>query len=60
MLTHLCTSCSKRQLIFPSQITAVTGAETGPIATFTCWCGAEQSAPLGWADSEPRKRVLAA
>ena len=35
-------------------------AETGPIATFTCWCGAEQSAPLGWADSEPRKRVLAA
>ena len=60
MLTHLCTSCSKRQLIFPSQITAVTGSDEGPIATFDCWCGSEQTAPLDWADEKPRKRVLAA
>ncbi|ANH38022.1 hypothetical protein I601_1589 [Nocardioides dokdonensis FR1436] len=60
MLTHLCTSCSKRQIIFPTQFTAVTASEQGPVATFDCWCGAEQSAPLGWAAAEPRKRVLAA
>ncbi|WP_122816156.1 hypothetical protein [Nocardioides pantholopis] len=46
MFLHTCSACAKRQLIFPSQITAVAAGDHGPVATFTCWCGAEQSAPL--------------
>ncbi len=60
MFTHDCSACDRRQLIFPSMIEGVTRTEDGTQVAFTCWCGAEQSAPLGWADSEPRKRVLAA
>lgn len=44
MFVHHCTSCAKRQLIFPSQVTAVAGADRGVRMTFTCWCGAEQTA----------------
>lgn len=63
MFTHTCTVCEKRQLIFPSQITAVTGSDQGPVATFTCWCGAEQTAPYGVApaaEKSDRKVALAA
>ncbi|UMG93998.1 hypothetical protein [Nocardioides sp. TF02-7] len=50
MFVHHCTQCHKRQLIFPSLITAVApGADDVPVATFTCWCGAEQTAPYGLA-----------
>ena len=49
MLVHTCTACTKRQLIFPSQFTGVSGERGGVVATFICWCGAEQSAPLEWA-----------
>ena len=55
MLLHHCTACSKRQLIFPSQVTAVTGSDEGPVVTFTCWCGEEQSAPLGWTSAPVRR-----
>ena len=54
MFLHHCTSCSKRQLIFPSQVTAVAGSPEGPVATFTCWCGEEQSGPLGWLPKRTR------
>lgn len=43
MFTHHCTACDRNQLIFPSQVTSVASAEHGALATFTCWCGAEQS-----------------
>ncbi|MDN4171902.1 hypothetical protein QWY28_02995 [Nocardioides sp. SOB77] len=60
MFTHVCTACAKRQLIFPSQVTAVAESERGPVATFTCWCGAEQSALYTLAPAKPAKVVLAA
>lgn len=44
MFTHHCSSCEKRQLIFPSQVTGVAHAPAGQLAyTFTCWCGSEQA-----------------
>ena len=60
MFTHTCTVCQKRQLIFPSQITAVADSGQGVVATFTCWCGAEQTAPYGLAPTNGDKVVLAA
>ncbi len=61
VLTHLCSACDKRQLIFPSQITAVADSDHGVLATFTCWCGAEQTAPLDLVPSRARgEKVLAA
>ena len=55
MFTHNCTACERRQLIFFSQVKKVAGTEAGPAATFTCWCGAEQTAviKLAEATSEP-------
>ncbi len=61
MFVHTCTACAKRQLIFPSQFTGVSGQPGAVVATFTCWCGAEQSSPLDWAPraaAEPRPRRL--
>ncbi len=43
MFTHTCTSCSRRQLIFPTQITSVTGVTGDMSVSFTCWCESEQS-----------------
>ena len=43
MFTHTCTSCTRRQLIFPTQITSVTGVENDMTVAFTCWCGSTQS-----------------
>jgi hypothetical protein len=57
MFVHTCTACAKRQLIFPSQFTGVSGEPGAVVATFTCWCGAEQSSPLDWA---PAPRAAAA
>ncbi len=54
MFVHTCTACAKRQLIFPTQFTGVSGERGAVVATFTCWCGAEQSAPLEWAPAEQR------
>jgi hypothetical protein len=62
MFTHHCTACDKRQLIFLSQAKAVVGTEAGPAVTFTCWCGAEQTAVTTLGDAEPadNPHVLAA
>jgi hypothetical protein len=51
MFVHTCSACAKRQLIFPTQFTGVSGEPGAVVATFTCWCGAEQSAPLEWVPS---------
>lgn len=47
MFTHTCSHCSKRQLIFPSQITAIDNSAVGITVSFTCWCGAEQTGVTG-------------
>jgi len=47
MFDHHCTSCDKRQLIFPSQVAAMTNTDHGIVVTFTCWCGAAQSLTTG-------------
>ena len=44
--THHCTACDRTQLIFPSLFTGVTEVEGQPAVAFTCWCGADQTAPL--------------
>jgi hypothetical protein len=33
-----CSSCARRQLIFPSQVVRVDGSDV----VYRCWCGAEQ------------------
>jgi hypothetical protein len=43
MFDHLCTTCEKRQLIFPSQVTGMVNTDQGIVVSFTCWCGAEQA-----------------
>ncbi len=43
MFDHLCNSCEKRQLIFPSQITSIGNTKAGIEVAFTCWCGADQT-----------------
>jgi len=34
-----CSSCARRQLIFPSQVVRVDGSHV----VYRCWCGAEQA-----------------
>ncbi len=43
MFVIACSSCSRRQLIFPSQVLRVDGSRV----TYRCWCGAEQLWTLG-------------
>ena len=43
MFTHHCSACERTQLVFFSQVKSVASAADGAIATFTCWCGAQQS-----------------
>jgi lysyl-tRNA synthetase class I len=33
-----CSTCHRRQLIFPTQVVRV----DGPHVTYRCWCGSEQ------------------
>lgn len=47
MFLHTCTACSKRLLIFPSQVTELTNTPTGIVVAFTCWCGEAQSLRTG-------------
>jgi hypothetical protein len=51
MFDNECTECGKRQLIFPSQITALSNDETGISVAYTCWCGAAQTWLAGRAAS---------
>lgn len=60
MFTHTCTACQSRQLIFPSQISALDNTDHGIEVSFTCWCGAAQSLLTGRAASAPRRTSLAA
>ena len=60
MFDHHCTSCDKRQLIFPSQITAMANTEQGIVVSFTCWCGDEQTMTTGRAARRATKVTLAA
>lgn len=46
MFVHQCGACHQRQLIFPSQFTAVAATDSAVSVTFTCWCGAEESSVL--------------
>ncbi|KRB76164.1 hypothetical protein ASE01_14155 [Nocardioides sp. Root190] len=47
MFTHTCSACHRRELIFPSQITALDTTERGIVVRFTCWCDAEQTMVSG-------------
>ena len=38
MFVIACTACTRRQLIFPSQVLRVDGADV----VYRCWCGSEQ------------------
>jgi len=60
MFDHHCTSCDKRQLVFPSQVAAMTNTEHGIVVAFTCWCGAEQSLTTGRASAKGAAVTLAA
>ncbi len=39
MFVIACSSCTRRQLIFPSQVLRVDGAAV----VYRCWCGSEQT-----------------
>ncbi len=43
MFDRHCSACDQTQLIFPSQISAVTNTDHGILVSYTCWCGAEQT-----------------
>ena len=53
MFDHLCTSCDKRQLIFPSQVTSLVNTDHGIVVAFTCWCGADQTLVTGRTLAQP-------
>ncbi len=57
MFANTCTSCGKRQLIFPSQVTSLANTERGIEVAYTCWCGAEQTILTGKTATE---RLVAA
>jgi hypothetical protein len=50
---HHCSACDRTQLIFPSQVSSVASGADGAIATFTCWCGAEQSSSYSLMSAVP-------
>ena len=60
MFDHVCTSCHRRQLIFPSQVTALDNTEHGIVVSYTCWCGASQTWLTGAAAESGRHLVSAA
>ena len=53
MFSHHCTACDQRQVIFPSQITALDNTDRGIVVTHTCWCGATQT----WVTGKGAERV---
>jgi hypothetical protein len=60
MFDHHCTACSKRQLIFPSQVSSMTNTDHGIVVAFTCWCGADQTMVTGRAATQSSSVTLAA
>lgn len=63
MFDHHCTSCARRELISPSQVTSVVNTDHGIVVGFTCWCGSEQTLVTGLrakvAGAVPAERELA-
>jgi hypothetical protein len=53
---HVCSSCQRRQLIFPSQVTAVDNTSVGIVVSYTCWCGAPGRWLTGRAAAEAAAR----
>ena len=45
--THHCTACDREQLVFDSMFTGATRIDAGLQVSFTCWCGASQTAVRG-------------
>jgi hypothetical protein len=60
MFDHQCSVCERRQLIFPSQILALTNSDAGIVVDFICWCGAPQSMLTGAAAATSASRPRAA
>jgi hypothetical protein len=60
MFDHQCTACEKRQLIFPSMVTAMSNTDAGIVVAFTCWCGAAQTMVTGAKATSTSKVTLAA
>lgn len=47
MFARYCTACEKKQLIFPSQISAITNTDHGITVDYVCWCGTAQTMVTG-------------
>ena len=43
MFVHACTTCHKRQLVFPGQVTSLVNTAHGIVIGYTCWCGSDQT-----------------
>ena len=56
MFDHICSSCHRRQLIFPSQVTGVVNTASGIVVSYTCWCGAAGTWVTGKAAEESAAR----
>ncbi|GAA4815602.1 hypothetical protein ACFQ0K_07280 [Nocardioides caeni] len=54
MFAHHCSACHKRQLIFPSQVTALDNTDAGIVVHFTCWCSAPQTLVTGRRSARPQ------
>ena len=60
MFAHTCSACERRQLVFPSQITALHNTDHGIVVRLTCWCGAEQLMLTRRKATEQRDHAVAA
>jgi hypothetical protein len=60
MFDHVCSSCHRRQLIFPSQVTDLVNTDHGIELSFVCWCGADQRTLTGRAATDRVEVVTAA
>lgn len=59
MFARHCSACTRRQLIFPSQITELVNTEHGIEVHYRCWCGAPQALLTGKKASDERVLVAA-
>jgi hypothetical protein len=60
MFDRVCTSCHKRQLIFPTQVTSMVNTEDGIVVSYTCWCGSAQTWLTGRLSQEHPEELVAA
>ena len=60
MFDRHCSACDRTQLIFPSQISAVTNTDHGILVSYTCWCGAEQTWLTGSHGHADQRALVAA